>query len=267
MNWVGSSSIPVDSRKKGYEQRHADELDVLHERAAGGDEAIEREPCEERAHDPFEAHPVGDERGRGQRCEEEEEAGRVLVAEARERPRAQPAQREHAIEDEEGEPDRELEEDHRGTVVAVLRAHHDRQHEQRERVGDHGSAGGHPHGAVPRESVLLDDRVRDERVRGPERAVQGRGCEPVAEREHEQEPEDERERERERSEAQRRAPIALELVQVELEPGEKHEVEQPERAERLDDPFTRDPVENERPDEGSPEDDPDEPRQAETVPR
>ena len=154
---------------------------------------------------------------------------------------------------------RELEEDHRGTVVAVLRAHHDRQHEQRERVGDHGPARGHPHRAVPREPVLLDDRVRDERVRRPQRPVQGRGRESVSERKHEQEPEDEGKRERERPEAQCRTAVPCEVVQVELEPCDEHEIEEPERSRAASTiAFPRDPVEHERPDEGPAEDDPDE---------
>ena len=82
-----------------------------------------------------------------------------------------------------------------------------------------------PRGA--REPVLLDDRVRDERVRRPQRPVQGRGREAVAERKDEQEPEDERQRERQRAECQRRPAVALELVEVELETGDEHEKQQP----------------------------------------
>ena len=95
-------------------------------------------------------------------------------------------------------------------------------------------------------------------MRGPQRAVQGGGREPVPERKHEQEPEDEREGERERSEAQCRTSIPCEVVQVELEPCDEHEIEEPECPEGLDDAFPGDPVEHERSDEGPAENDPDE---------
>ena len=53
-------------------------------------------------------------------------------------------------------------------------------------------------------------------------------------------------RERERAERQRPPPVGRELVEVELEPGEEHEEEDSEVAERLDDALPLDPVEDDR---------------------
>ena len=102
-------------------------------------------------------------------------------------------------------------------------------------------------------------------MRRPQRPVQQRCREPVAERKDEQEPEDERQGERQRAERKGGPAVALELVEVELEPGEEHEVQQPQLAERLDDALALDPVEDEWSDERSAEHDPDEPGQAESL--
>ena len=154
----------------------------------------------------------------------------------------------------------QLHDDLGGGVVALDRADDDREHEERERVGDHRSARGHAHGSVLREPVVLHDRIRDQRVRRPQRAVQRSRREAVAERQDEEQAEDERERERERAEPQCRPAVTLELVEVELDAGEEHEEQQAELAERLDDALSLDPVEDERPDDRPAEHDPDEPR-------
>ena len=115
------------------------------------------------------------------------------------------------------------------------------------------------------QAVLLHDRVRDERVRRPERPEQHRRREAVAEGQHERDAEHERERERERAEGQRASPVGRELVEVELEAGEEHQEEDPEVAERLDDALALDPAEDERADEEPAEDDADDAREAEPL--
>jgi hypothetical protein len=118
---------------------------------------------------------------------------------------------------------------------------------------------------MSRQPVLLDDRIRDQRVRRPERSVERGRREAVAEREHEQEAENEGQCEGERAERQRRLLIALELVEIELEPCDEHEEEQAERTEGLDDPLTVNPVEHERPDQHPSEHDPDQSRKPEAL--
>ena len=111
----------------------------------------------------------------------------------------------------------------------------------------------------------MDDRVRDERVRGPERSEEQRRRGAVAVAGGDGDAEDERQRERERAEGERTTAVRLELVEVELEPGEEHEHEDPEVAEGLDDAVALDPAEDERPDEQAAEDHSDDPRQADPL--
>ena len=118
---------------------------------------------------------------------------------------------------------------------------------------------------MSRQLVLLDDRIRDQRVRRPQRPVEGGGREPVAERKDEKKAEDEGEREGERAERESRLAVALELVEVELEPREEHEKEQPELAQRLDDALAVNPVEDERPHQHPAQHDPDQPREPEAL--
>ena len=118
---------------------------------------------------------------------------------------------------------------------------------------------------MSRQLALLDDRIRDQRVRRPQRPVEGRGREPVPERKDEEKAEDEGEREGERAERESRLAVALELVEVELEPREEHEKEQPELAQRLDDALAMDPVEDERPHQHPAQHDPDQPREPEAL--
>ncbi len=230
-----------------------------------GHEPVESEPGEERAHDPLEAHAIREKRGGGERREQEEEGRHRALAEMRERPAADPRQEERAIEREHDEPEEQLHEDHRGAIVALDRAHDDREDEERERVGDHGPAARHPDGAMSRQLVLLDDRIRDQGVRRPQRPVEGCGREPVPERKDEEQAEDEGQREGECAEGESRFAVALELVEVELEPREKHEKEQPELAQRLDDALAMNPVEDERPHQHPAQHDPDEAREPEAL--
>jgi hypothetical protein len=102
-------------------------------------------------------------------------------------------------------------------------------------------------------------------VRGPERPEQHRSRRAVAEREDERDPEHERQREREGAESERRASVGGELIEVKLEPGQEHQEQKSELAERLDDSVALDPTEDERPDKEPAEDDSDDAREAEPL--
>src|SRR4029079_289232 len=103
------------------------------------------------------------------------------------------------------------------------------------------------------------------RVRRPQRAEEHRGRETVVEAQRDADAEDERDREGERCEGPRASAIGRELVQVELEAREKHEEEDPEVAERLDDTLPLNPVEDARPDQEASQDDADDPRESEPL--
>ena len=148
----------------------------------------------------------------------------------------------------------------RRTSVALDRPGDDREHRESEGVRHHRPAACDAHRPIAKEPALLDDRICDERVGCPERPEEQRGREPVAEGQHEEGAQRERDREREGAEGERCAPVRLELVEVELEAREEHEDEDPQVAERLDGPVALDPAEYERPDDQATEDDPDDAR-------
>jgi hypothetical protein len=79
----------------------------------------------------------------------------------------------------------EFDDDDSRAVVALDLADDEREDKERKRVGDHRASGRHSDRAAPSHSVLLDDGVRDEGVRGPEASVEKRRRQPVVEREDE----------------------------------------------------------------------------------
>ena len=112
---------------------------------------------------------------------------------------------------------------------------HDREHDERHRVGDHGRADRGGDRPVGREAHAADGRVGHQRVRREERAEQDRGAEFVSERRAADEPERHRDRERDQREQDRVVAVAREHGQVEVEAGHEHQVQQADVAELLHD--------------------------------
>ena len=104
---------PGRQQEERNEQDAADELDLLHEAAPRRDEAIEREPGEERSDDSLDSRPRRDERRAGKRDEDPEEPRAAVLADAGEDPARDPGQDERAHGREHDEADDDLEQEDR----------------------------------------------------------------------------------------------------------------------------------------------------------
>ena len=140
--------MPGREEEERDEQDAADELDLLHEPAAGGDQPVQRQPGEERADDPLDPGAIGNERGRGERDDDEEEPRAAVLADAGEHPARHPREHEGAEEREDHEPDDDLEEDADRTRVARHGAGDDGEHGEGERVRHHRPAARDADGAI-----------------------------------------------------------------------------------------------------------------------
>ena len=107
-----------------------------------------------------------------------------------------------------------------------------RQHEQGRGVGHRGGAHDRRDRAVARQPHLPQQRIGHQRVRAPVGPHQHRRRPVVAQQPRADDPERERDREREQREGDRRLLHLHEQLEVELEPGAEHQVEQAELAER-----------------------------------
>ena len=154
-----------------------------------------------------------------------------------------------------------------GAEAALARgaAGHHREDEQRERVGDDRRPDRRRDRGIGGDPEALHDRVHHERVRRPQRADEDRRGQVEAEPARPDEPERHRQGEREQPELDRRLPEPREHVEVELEPGQEHEVQQADLAQRVD---GRDRLQQPEPggaDEEPAQQEPDDPRQAEPL--
>ena len=179
--------------------------------------------------------------------------------------RARNVRHERAVHGEHAQPDEQRDV---GAETALTRgaAGHHREDEQRERVGDDRRPDRRRDRRIGGEPVALDDRVHDQGVRRPQRADEDRRGQVEAEPARPDEPDRHRQGERQQPELDRGLPEPREHVEVELEAGHEHEVEQADLAERSRSRRHRlQQAEPGRPDEEPAQQEPDDPRQAEPL--
>ena len=254
---------PGGDQEERDEQRRAEELEPVHQRAAVRDEPVDRRARRRRRR----RCPRG-RRGRRPPRRPVKAATTPTKRSARSRPapeknrRIRTGTRRNANATRITMPSISPPTISTGEPSPVVRADDDRQDEQRQRVRDHRPRDGDPHGRMPREPLVAHDRVGDQRVRRPQRAVQDRRAEGVVEAHGPDDPaEHQRDREGDQAEPHRLGAPPRELLQVQLEAGQEHQRQQAELADPLHDPLARDPVEHVRADHHPAEDDPDHARQ------
>lgn len=144
-------------------------------------------------------------------------------------------------------------------VVGVTRRERDddRQHQQRERIGNHCSAHGDADRIVLADSQLADNGVGDQRVRsehaGQQYRSEPRKAEQVVSRD-----DTERHRHAEgiETESQAAQAVAFEIAHIDFQSRQEHDVEQPRRARKDDAAVAQDEVEAVGADHGSGDDEP-----------
>lgn len=153
-------------------------------------------------------------------------------------------------------------------VVGVTRRERDddRQHQQRERIGNHCSAHGDADRIVLADSQLADNGVGDQRVRsehaGQQYRSEPRKAEQVVSRD-----DTERHRHAEgiETESQAAQAVAFEIAHIDFQSRQEHDVEQPRRARKDDAAVAQDEVEAVGADHGSGDDEPQQRRDADLV--
>ena len=220
--------------KKRNKQCLPNELDSEHQGTSLGHERIERDADEKRPDDRGQIDEFGEVGGYEHDRQQKDELQIGLLAHRAEEPLAEAGD---AIKDEHAvgrhEPHKSEPEEESG--LALDRRRHDRQEQQRNRVGDHGPPHRHGDGPVFRDAEPIGHRIGEQGVRphdGPQQQRRRRRKREDLRAQHVGQ--SRREEKRQPPERQALPLVADELVQVERQPGREHQVQEPHRAQQLE---------------------------------
>ena len=201
---------------------------------AARDHRAERQAGQKRADDGFHAGELGGIGDQERRREDEHEFRDAVGCGPAEKPVADARQHENRAGDQGRQRQAQLRPE-RGADAAVLASDDDGQHQERGGVGQDGAADRRGDGAVAAQPQPLHDGKGNQRVRG-EHAGQQDGLGPAEAQQPNgaQRAQHLRDQEGQRAEHEARLPVALEVVEIDFQPGEEHQVEQAHLAQLLE---------------------------------
>ena len=225
---------PHPDEEIGNEEGIAHELQMMHQRSAPGNKAVEHQAGQESSKDAFhpdEFHQPGAQEHHAQH--EYELKDRVVVAAEEAAGYAG-----EGINNEKGqEHELRQQEGHVPTAESFFAEHarNEGQHQERQRVGHNRAAHGDAHAAVARHTVTNHDGIGYQGVGGVHAGQQHRGHQTVFQQEHvAHHAHSQRDDEGRKPQRQRLPADALHVLHVHLQAGEEHDVVQPHVAEKLE---------------------------------
>ncbi len=220
-------------QEKGNEERVADEMQPACQHAAAGHDGAERQSGEKGADDRFHARQFrqpGDQKRGGQ---DKDEFGGAVRRRPAEKPVAQARQQEnrtgHQCRQRQPQPDPE------GRAGLAAAFHDNGQHQQCRRIGEDGAADGRGDGAVPAQPQPLHGRERDQGMRR-EHARQQNGLGPGESQQPDraQRTQHLRDQEGQRAEHQAGLAVADELIEIDFQSRQEHQVQESHLAQQLE---------------------------------
>ena len=246
---------PHADQEEGDEDGVAHEFDAIHERRGPGDQPVHGQTGQERPDDGFEPRGFGQERPEEDH-RQHEDVLRDVVATPFEEPA--PDQREEhddhgdAEHDRAGQPVPE-------PLVGLVRgdADDDRQHQQRQDVGDDGASHGDHHRLVAGDAQFAHQRIGDQGLRSEQRRQQhGREERKSEDAVSGADAEEHGDREGVESEYGASPAVAPEIGHVHFEAREEHNVEQSGRSREDDAAVAQHEIQPVGADDGAGDDEP-----------
>ena len=222
-----------DDEEGGNEKSIGEEFGLFLGRRAAH-RLVDGEAGQECADDALELQVLGEGGADADDAQHQREGGFVGLAQLREQPTPGAAQHEDHDEDEQPEFG-ELDGEGAQTEARLVRGDADRQHQQRQHVGQDGGTHRHGHGQVPGETGLQHDRVGDQGVGGEQRTDQECRQGRVAEEQPDGEARQQGQGEGHQAEYQRFGAMLAELLQVDFEADEEHQQKLAEFGEEIGD--------------------------------